>query len=214
MTNQDAQSEVKVSIATPQQWDEIDRIVWAQYSSSATLLADLDHLACKSDKKDVFRLVATRDNNILATESIQALWSNREVDEYLGGKFTVDYTPVLVIGRVAANPRFLRTGAFRALIHTSLSVLIDLGEKTGGACNLNVHKADNPLIKTLERMGWEKHDVVRTKAVFPGPQAVTYLPDAKAAAQRSLALLEATNSVPRYTFEGKPLADMLITFKR
>jgi hypothetical protein len=216
MTSQHAQSEVKVSIAIPQQWAEIDRIVCTQYSGGnpAMLNADFDHLACRSDARDIVRLVATRDNDILATQSLQVLWNNSEVNEYLGGRFTVDYTPVLVTGRAAANPQHIKGGGFRALMHTTLTTLIDLGEKAGGACGLNVHAAHNPLIKSLVKLGWQAHSIERTKGVFKGPQAVTYLPDAKAAAQQSLALLNASNTVPVYRFEGKPLADLLLTFKR
>lgn len=216
MTNTNVESALKVSIATPQQWPEINQIVWVAYTGNnpAMIRADMKYLACESDAKDVVRLVATRDKDILATQSVQLLWNAGEVNDYLGGKFTVDYTPVLVTGRAAANPQFIRGGGFRALMHTVISTVIELGERTGGACALNVHAAGNPLIKSLVKLGWKSFDIERTKGVFAGPQAVTYLPDAKAAAQRSLALLNASNTVPRYTFEGAPLTDLLLTFKR
>lgn len=216
MTNTNVESALKVSIAIPQQWPEINQIVWDAFTGNnpTMIRADMKYLACESDAKDVVRLVATRDKDILATQSMQLLWNAGEVNDYLGGKFTVDYTPVLVIGRAAANPRFIRGGGFRALMHTAISTLIEVGERTGGACALNVHAAGNSLIKSLVKLGWKSFDIERTKGVFAGPQAVTYLPDAKAAAQHSLALLNASNRVPRYTFEGAPLTDLLLTFKR
>ncbi len=218
MTNQNvhsAPSALKVSIATPQQWDEIDKIVWAAYTGDkpALVLADMKYLACNADKKDVIRLVATRDDDILATQSVQLLWNADEVTDYLGAKFPTRSTPVLVTGRAAAHRLYLRAGGFRALMHAAIATVIDIGEKVGGACALNVHAAGNPLIKSLVKIGWDTFDIERTKGVFQGPQAVTYLPDVKAA-QHSLNLLNASNTVPTYRFEGNPLPDLLMTFKR
>lgn len=216
MKNQNAlNNEVVVRIAEPQQWDTVDHIVQVAFygDNPSMVLADMSQLACKADPKDVIRLVSMQGNDILATEAVQLKWNGDEVNSYLGAKFSVDFMPVFVMGRIAANFENKRPRAFSPLLHTSLTTMVEIAEKTNGVCALNVHAAGNPLINAFLKFGWQKIAIERTKGVFKGPQALTFLPDVKAI-RHSLDLLNASQTVPNYRYEGASLADLLLTYKR
>lgn len=210
-----AMSEYKVSVATRKQWGEIDDMVWDAYAreNPGSVQAETGHLACAADRDDVRRLVVTLGDTILATQSIQVLWNPAELHAYLGGHFKPAALPLFVSGRSAVSRVAMGGGAFRALVYTGLCAALEIASAVGELGLLNVHKADNPVIFSLRKLSWDKFRVWRTKGVFDGHHAVTYLRSVKAL-RKSLARTKRRGDVPPHVFEGPSVAQSLLAFRR
>ncbi|MET0334923.1 MAG: hypothetical protein ABW190_11675 [Rhizobacter sp.] len=207
---------LRISPATLTDWPDIDLLVYEAYlrDNPKQLLADEDSLKCKNDSQHVLRcIVRLPSGELAATWSLELLYTQEELFKYLGGHVTFDpiVFPILVGGRAAASISRETRGAFNTVLDISFKLLDELHTRLGRPVSaLNVHYQGNPVVKKLVALGYEEHEVTRTKGIWGGAQVTTYAtPEAVATLLQPR--LTASNQVPPYEWAHPvSLADMVL----